>query len=967
MGRDYTFGARGLFIPGALRATLTPLGEAQKPMNREQLSAYRTAPWATAAECATFVASVDALTTEDVLAMLRTLTDRELRSDELRHPRRCVAFGKLAAGVSDRALLPHFLTALRIPDQFIRTNVGPLLAQVAVVSDHQLVCDLLRSRDDELRAFGAKVLKQIGGKTALGLITAMIGERDFPGRIESMALIVPMAGHHAIPALAAVLAVGKPLEKRQALRYLADRRFMGANTAGAAATVVQALADSSEAVITDAIGAYTTHCTEAQYFETIARFLDSASPSVVGAAVAGLQRFDTPRVIEALERKLHEGPTTVRLAVLGAMEGIGTDLVVPSLASALGHRTLNVRTRAAEVLARLSHDGRIDISRTIVYLLRTGDVELRRMAADLARSVSDRKAELWPKLVRFLRDEDWWVRERVVDALLELAGRDLTPLLSEFAADSSDVVRRFAVEVLARLNDPEAHELLVRTAMLDTDWWVRERAVEALAAFGDPRVAPQIVEIMRASPGIELACLQALIDLKASEAAPAVAILLESRDSDVRLKALECLDVLQATGQAPAIEALTGDADTAVRFAARGTLSRWKIAVRPVSIAGELSSLDVLLLVCAEAAADDLILSPGRSPYLKKLGRIAPMEREPLTASAVDGLLAPHLTAAHRDELKAGREVDFSYEVPAHGLRFRANIFRQLGGTGAVFRIVRGHVPELKGLGLPPIVASFAGFRDGLVLVGGPTGSGKSTTLAAIVDMINRDSTRHIISLEDPIEFVYPRRRGLVNQREVGTHLHSTANALRSMLRQDPDVLVVGEMRDLPTISFAVTAAETGHLVFGTLHTASADTTIDRIVNAFPATSREQVRSMLADSLKAVLCQHLIPRRDGSGRVLAAEVLLNNDAVANLIRKGKAHQIQSVVATAREQGMQAMDTELRRLVREDVITSEEAYMRAASKKDFEKGGQAAEPGLPVPAVAFAPAVPPAVARGAQRP
>lgn len=924
-------------------------------MNREQLHAYRVAPWLTAAECASFVASVDAPTAEDVVAMLRTLTDRELRADALLHPRRCVAFGQLASGVRDRALLPHYLNALRIPDRFIRASVGPLLAQVTVVSDHPLVCDLLRSRDDELRAFAARVLKQIGGKTALGLITAMMAERDFPGRVESMALIVPMAGHHAIPALATVLAVGKPIEKRQALKYLADRRYMGADPAGAAAAISPALADPSETVVVDAIGAYTAHCTEAQYFATVGPFLDSASPNVAVAAVAGLQRFDAPRVVEALDRKLQQGPTTVRMAALAAMEGIGSDAIVPSLAAALGHRTLTVRTRAAEILGRLSKDGRIDISRTIIYLLRTGDVELRRLAADLARSVSDRKAELWPKLVRFLRDEDWWVRERVVDALLELAGRDLTPLLSEFAADSSDVVRRFAVEVLARLNDPEAHELLVRTAMLDTDWWVRERAVEALAAFGDPRVAPQIVEIMRSSPGIELACLQAFIDLKASEAAPAVASLLAAGDSDVRLKALECLDALQATGHAPAIEPLTRDSDTAVRFAARGTLSRWKIAVPQVSLAGELSSLDALLVACAEKEADDLVLSPGRPAYLKKLGRIAPMETEPLAAGAIEAVLAPHLTAAHRAELKAGREVDFSYEVPAHGLRFRANIFRQLGGTGAVFRIVRGHVPELTSLGLPPVVATFAGFRDGLVLVGGPTGSGKSTTLAAIVDMINRDSTRHIISLEDPIEFVYPRRKGLVNQREVGTHLHSTGNALRSMLRQDPDVLVVGEMRDLPTISFAVTAAETGHLVFGTLHTASADTTIDRIVNAFPATSRDQVRSMLADSLKAVLCQHLIPRRDGSGRVLAAEVLLNNDAVANLIRKGKAYQIQSVVATAREQGMQAMDVELRRLVREEVITPEEAYMRAASKKDFEKSGQAAEPAQP--------AVP---ARGAQK-
>ncbi len=872
---------------------------------------------------------------EDVVTLLRAITDREMRADELLHPRRCVAFGRLAAGVRDRALLPHYLAALRIPDKFIRANIEPLLPQVAVVSDHPLICDLMRARDDDLRALAARVLKQIGGKTALGLVAGMLREPDFPGRLEAMALIVPMAGHHSIPALAIVLAAGKPLEKRQALRYLADPRYMAPNAAGAAAAIAQALRDPSEAVVVDAIAAFATHCTEAQYFETLAPFLDAASPSTVMAAVAGLQRFASPRVIEALDRKLLQGPTNVRLAVLTVLEGIGADAVVPSLAAALGHRTLNVRTRASEILGRLSQERKIDISRTIVYLLRTGDVELRRLAADLARSVSDRKAELWPKLVRFLRDEDWWVRERVVDALLELAGRDLTPLLAEFIADPSDVVRRFAVEVLARLNDPDANELLVRTAMVDTDWWVRERAVEALAAFKEPRVIPQIVSIMQSSPGIELACLQALIDLKAAEAAPAVAALLQSGDSDVRLKALEALDALQATGQAAAVESMAGDADTAIRHAARGTLSRWKISVRPLATVGEITSLDALLIACSEKSADDLVLSPGRAPYLKRLGRIAPMEDTALSPGAIEAMLAPHLTPAHRAELKAGREVDFSYEVPSQGLRFRANVFRQLGGTGAVFRIVRGHVPELATLGLPPVVTSFAGFRDGLVLVGGPTGSGKSTTLAAIIDMINRDSTRHVISLEDPIEFVYPRRKGLINQREVGTHLHSTAAALRSMLRQDPDVLVVGEMRDLPTISFAVTAAETGHLVFGTLHTASADTTIDRIINAFPATSRDQVRSMLADSLKAVLCQHLIPRKDGTGRVLAAEVLLNNDAISNLIRKGKAYQIQSVIATAREQGMQAMDTELHRLVREDVISAEEAYMRAAAKKDFE--------------------------------
>jgi len=219
--------------------------------------------------------------------------------------------------------------------------------------------------------------------------------------------------------------------------------------------------------------------------------------------------------------------------------------------------------------------------------------------------------------------------------------------------------------------------------------------------------------------------------------------------------------------------------------------------------------------------------------------------------------------------------------------------------------------------------------------VGGPTGSGKSTTLAALIDYINRTSSRHIISLEDPIEVIHKRKQSLVNQREVGTHTRTFAAALRSTLREDPNVILVGEMRDLPTIEFTVVAAETGHLVFGTVHTVSAATTVDRIVSAFPPGQQQQVRSTLADSLRAVVCQYLMKEKNGPGRVLAVELLVNNEAVSNLIRKGKAFQLPSVIATSREQGMQLMDSDLMRLTKEGKISAGEAYVKAVSKKDFE--------------------------------
>jgi twitching motility protein PilT len=253
-----------------------------------------------------------------------------------------------------------------------------------------------------------------------------------------------------------------------------------------------------------------------------------------------------------------------------------------------------------------------------------------------------------------------------------------------------------------------------------------------------------------------------------------------------------------------------------------------------------------------------------------------------------------------------------------------------------VFRIIKGELSDLDQLGLPEVVKRFGDFRHGLVLFGGPTGSGKSTSLAAIIDNINRTSDRHVIALEDPIEVVHESKRGLVNQREIGTHTQSFKMALRSTLRQDPDVILVGEMRDLETIAFAVTAAETGHLIFGTVHTANAHSSVDRLINNFPAAEQDQVRATLADNLRAVVCQYLLRRKDGQGRTLAAEVMINNDAIASMIRKGKTYQIPSVIATSAEQGMQSMDNQLLLLCRKGVISAEEAYMKANVKKDFEE-------------------------------
>jgi twitching motility protein PilT len=281
------------------------------------------------------------------------------------------------------------------------------------------------------------------------------------------------------------------------------------------------------------------------------------------------------------------------------------------------------------------------------------------------------------------------------------------------------------------------------------------------------------------------------------------------------------------------------------------------------------------------------------------------------------------------------KDLDFAYEVPGLA-RFRGNIMMQYRGIAAVFRIIPTKILSADELGLPEGVRRMTNFKKGMVLVTGPTGSGKSTTLAGMIDLINSTRKEHILTFEDPLEFIHENKLSLVNQRQIGEHTDSFAAALRAALREDPDVILVGEMRDLTTIQLAMSAAETGHLVFGTLHTSTAAKTVDRIIDVFPTDQQEQVRAMLSESLKGVICQQLLKTADGKGRVAALEIMLGTPAIANLVREGKTFQIPSIMQTAKRDGMQLMDQHLLDLLKTKVVNPEEAYRCAVDKKQFEQ-------------------------------
>lgn len=925
-------------------------------MNKDAQQLFKLGSWRTTAEAQQWAAGV-VVDVADLAVMLEVAVARVVPVEADRQALRRAVFHALVLRQPNEALFRPAVRALRAASPEGRTLLVELLPRLNCVAEHGELVELLRLPDGEVRAAAARVLIEVGSKAAVAALPPLLLERGFPGFREGLEVIARVGGAQAAPVFERLLQRPDPTERLLAIRWFGDPRIMGRHSAVALRALQPLLKDPHESIGIAAAIAIGQLASEAEYHAILVPLVDGKNLKLAGTIVEGLNRFPTARTAEVLARKLASGPNVLRLAALSAVENAlaaaaaDVDPLLGVVVTALGHPQIAVRNKASEVMSGLSRSPHVEVGRTVVWLLRSGDVTTRRMAAEVLKSIQDPHGELWPKLITSLRDDDWWVRETVMQALLELAGTGLSRYMVAWLKDGSDVVRRFALGVLARLKDPDTIAAVVHVARNDSDWWAREKAIEVIACFKDARAVPILVELMQQIPELQLACIEALRAIDVERARPHLLPLLSSTDADVRLQVLRFVEEQNDPAHKGLVERLATDPDPSVQRLARALLVRWRVvkasgesdAVVPPPQAGgafdvDDRPLDQLLVRLFEAGGDDLIVAPERPLFMKRHGQIEALSTHPLSTDRVASLLTPLVTAQMAERLDQKRDVDFSLTVKSGGQRVRANLFRQRGGLSAVFRAVRAEIPVLDALGLPVAVKDLLRLRTGLVLVCGPTSSGKSTTLAAFIDAINRTQPRHVISIEDPIEIVHGHKLALVQQRELGTHTKSYARALKSALREDPDVIVIGELRDRETIELALTAAETGHLVFGTVNATSSDAAVDRLVHAVGRHQQDQARASLADSLRAVVCQTLVRRRpDLEGpRLLASELLLHSDAVANLIRKAKTVQIPSLIATSRELGMQALDTDLLRLVKGGQADELDVLAKARNKAVVEQ-------------------------------
>jgi twitching motility protein PilT len=766
------------------------------------------------------------------------------------------------------------------------------------------------------------------------------------------------------------LAVESDVALRQTGLSLLKRFPYEANSAA----IFPFLASKTEAVRRQAMQSLET-LAGGNFPERLQVFLGNPDPVVVHAALDYLRKNPNERALPWIAKVLTSGAApAVRKKAFAIVEATASPRTAGMALHALDDDDEQLRYRAVLVLAKYPDDSHIGpllqhcrndshrvqdaaiaalgplLARSearndeVLPLLSDSNPKVRELASRIVSKQDP--ARIADSFLRAFRTTYGPAKDRAVEALRELGPQFIRAFLErDNSADPAEAA--LAVSIAVTIRSPEAVPHCIRFLSSD-DWWLRDRAAMTLAEIRDESALPHLLKMLQ-NPESSLSAAAALGQWATPKALPGLLDAYKQADSqkDLRLEILDAFSKIDDPRTAPLLQKISQvDPDPLVRDKA-ARLSAARSGAPIVGGSGDGSgfaafdfagnakpTLPDLLRNARSIGASDLHLATGTVPQMRLHGKLGPLALPPTSPEQMEAWLTPILTEDRAGILAERRQIDFCHKDPELG-RFRTNVFFQRKGLSSVMRLVPFDIPNLTDIGLPESLWEITTYSQGLILVTGAAGCGKTTTLAALVDRINETQRGHIITVEDPIEYVHPNKESLVNQREVPAHSRSFAKALRQSLREDPDVILVGEMRDLETISLAITASETGHLVLATLHTTTASSTVDRIINAFPPDQQGQIRMMVADSLKAVISQTLLPRRDGNGRVAAFEILRNTPNVAGLIRDAKTFQIPSALQTGSASGMMPMDGALLQLLQDGTIEPRVAYDRAQRKEAFE--------------------------------
>jgi twitching motility protein PilT len=669
----------------------------------------------------------------------------------------------------------------------------------------------------------------------------------------------------------------------------------------------------------------------------------SSSPAVRRRAFSILESTPSARTAHIAAAALDSDDEEIRFKAIQLIQKFPDESQIPALLRRCRNDSTRVQDAAIGAIGPLLAASQKPYTEEVLPLLADPNPKVRQLVSRiLATQPPARVAEAFLHTFKMTFGPP---RDRAVDALGSLGPQFLKAFL-ERGQGGDAAEEGLAASIAVTIRTPDAVAPCVKYLTGD-DWWLRERAAMALAEIRDDSTLPHLLQLLR-DPESNLSAAAALGAWGTPKALAGLLDAYKQPDSarDLRLEILDAFGkivdprvpgLLQKIGQVDPDPLVREKAARLARAKAGGPAEAesGSRTFEPVDFAATpRPSLAEMLRHARAVDASDLHLAVGVAPQLRVHGRLGPLPLPQTSEEQMDQWLAALLSPELRRELESRRQLDFCHRDADLG-RFRTNVFHQRLGKSAVMRVVPYEIPNLRDIGLPESLWEITGYSQGLILVTGAASCGKTTTLAALVDRINETERGHIITVEDPIEYVHASKESLINQREIPSHSSSFAKALRQSLREDPDVILVGEMRDLETISLAITASETGHLVLATLHTTTAAATVDRIINAFPPDQQGQIRMMVSDSLKAVISQTLLPRRDGRGRVAGFEILRNTPAVGGLIRDGKTFQIPTAIQTGSGAGMQLMDAALMQLVQEGTIEPRVAYDRAQRKEAFE--------------------------------